>query len=150
VGLLAMIPNLMPVIMMLGFMGWSGTPLDPFTLIIGCIAIGLAVDDTIHFMHNYQRYFSICGDVRTAIFQTLQTTGRAMLFTTLVLTAGFFVYLLSAIKSLANFGFLIGFGLIVAFLADVLLVPALLTVIRGPGGRGGTRAAGGPEESAAV
>jgi predicted RND superfamily exporter protein len=132
-GLLSMVPNLTPIIVTLGLMGWAGIPLDAFNLVVGCIAIGLAVDDTIHFMHNFERNFGACGDARRAIHDTLQTTGRAMLFTTLVLAAGFFIFMLSSIRPLTEFGLLVGFAIVVAFLADVLLAPALLVVVRGPG-----------------
>jgi predicted RND superfamily exporter protein len=134
-GLLSMVPNLTPIIVTLGLMGWARIPLDVFTLVVGCIAIGLAVDDTIHFMHNFERYFRASGDARRAIHDTLQTTGRAMLFTTLVLAAGFFIFMLSSMRPLTEFGLLIGFAIVVAFLADVLLAPALLVVVRGSPGR---------------
>jgi predicted RND superfamily exporter protein len=129
-GLVAMIPNLTPIIITLGLMGWARIPLDAFTLLVGCIAIGLAVDDTIHFMHNFERYFAACGDARQAIHDTLQTTGQAMFFTTLVLAAGFFIFMLSSMRPLTEFGLLTGFAIVVAFLADVLLAPALLMVTR--------------------
>jgi predicted RND superfamily exporter protein len=134
-GLLSMVPNLAPIIVTLGLMGWARIPLDVFTLVMGCIAIGLAVDDTIHFMHNFERHFRASGDARRAIQGTLQTTGRAMLFTTLVLAAGFFIFMLSSLRPLTEFGFLTGFAIAVAFLADVLLAPALLVVVRGSPGR---------------
>jgi predicted RND superfamily exporter protein len=129
-GALSMIPNLSPVIVTLGFMGWFGFAIDPFTLLIGCIAIGLAVDDTIHFMHNFQRYYSISGDARWAVQETLQTTGRALLFTTLVLSTGFFLYMFSSMKNVFEFGFLTGLCLILALLANVLLAPALVMLVR--------------------
>ncbi|MBW1886052.1 MAG: MMPL family transporter, partial [Deltaproteobacteria bacterium] len=60
-GLVSMVPNLLPILLTLGLMGWVGIPLDIFTLLIGCIAIGLAVDDTIHFIHGYKRYWEQHG-----------------------------------------------------------------------------------------
>ncbi|TDI96901.1 MAG: patched family protein [Deltaproteobacteria bacterium] len=129
-GLLSMIPNLAPVVITLGVMGWFGIPLDAFNLLLGCIAIGLAVDDTIHFMHNFQRYYNASGDAPWAVHETLRTTGRALLFTTLVLAAGFFIYMFSSMNNLSDFGFLTGFCLLVAFLADILLAPALMVLVR--------------------
>jgi hypothetical protein len=131
-GLLSMVPNLAPVIITLGLMGWLGFPMDGFTLLIGSIAIGLAVDDTIHFMHNFQRYYSASGDAPGAVHQTLQTTGRALLFTSLVLSTGFFIYMFSSMQNLSNFGLLTGFCIIVAFLADAILAPALMVLVRRP------------------
>jgi len=126
-GLLSMIPNLTPIILTLGFMGYVGMPLDMFTLLIGSIAIGLAVDDTIHFFHNYQRYLEETGDSKLAIEHTLMTAGRAMVVTSTVLTLGFWLYMLATMNNLFNFGLLTGMTMILAFWADILLAPALLT-----------------------
>ncbi len=126
IGLISMIPNLLPIILTLGLMGWLGLPLDLFTMLIGSIAIGLAVDDTIHFMHNYRRYHHDTGDVYQAVHKTLLSSGRAMLITTIVLATGFFLYLFSTMSNLFNFGLLTGFTIIMALLADFLLAPALM------------------------
>ena len=80
-----------PIAQALALMGWLGIPLDNSTLLVGCVIIGLAVDDTIHFMHRFQRYFVQTGDAREAVRLTLQTTGSAMLFTSMALASGFFV-----------------------------------------------------------
>jgi predicted RND superfamily exporter protein len=109
IGLLAMIPNLFPILLTLGLMGWVGLPMDAFTLMVGSIAIGLAVDDTIHFMHNFRRYHERSGDVREAVRETLRTTGQALLFTSLVLSTGFFLFGLASMENLVAFGMLTGF-----------------------------------------
>ncbi len=133
-GLLSMIPNLVPVILTLGLMGWIGFPLDISTMMIGAILLGVAVDDTIHFMHVFYRYHGASGDTNQAIVRTLQTTGRAMLFTSIVLSAGFFIQMLATVDNLTHTGALTGFAVIMAFFADVLLAPALLVAIeRGRG-----------------
>jgi predicted RND superfamily exporter protein len=132
IGLLSMIPNLAPILAALGLMGWVGVPLDAFTLLVGSIAIGLAVDDTIHFMHNFRRYYERSGDLRGAVRETLSSTGQALLFTTLVLCAGFFLYMLASMNSLFHFGLLTGFTIAVAFVADVLLAPALMALAMRP------------------
>ena len=126
IGLLSMIPNLTPIILTLGLLGWFGVPIDLFTMLIGSIAIGLAVDDTIHFMHNYRRYHHETGDVKQAVRETLLSTGRAMFFTTIVLSLGFFLYMFAELSSLFRFGLLTGFTILVALLADFFLAPALL------------------------
>lgn len=125
-GLLSMIPNLAPIIVILGIMGLLDLPLDLFTMLIGSIAIGLAVDDTIHFMHNYRRYYNRYGDLERAIRETLHTSGRAMLVTTIVLSTGFFLYVFSSLNNLFNFGLLTGATIIMALLSDFFLAPALL------------------------
>jgi len=132
IGLLAMIPNLAPIILTLGLMGWAGIPIDAFTLLIGSIAIGLAVDDTIHFMHNFRRYFEASGDVRRAVHETMTSTGQALLYTSLVLSAGFFIYTFATLHNLFYFGLLTGLTIILAFLADVILAPALLALVAKP------------------
>ena len=128
-GLVSMVPNLLPILLTLGMMGWVGIPLDIFTLLIGCIAIGLAVDDTIHFIHSYQRYWNQHGDAGRAITETLATTGKALLFTSLVLSAGFFIFMLSSLNNLIAFGMLTGFAIVMAFIADITITPALLTLV---------------------
>jgi hypothetical protein len=130
-GLVAMLPNLAPILCALGVMGWFGLQLDVFTLLIGSIALGLAVDDTIHFMHNYRRYLAEGNDSREAIQRTLATAGRAMLVTTLVLSSGFLIFTLSSMNNIFNFGMLTAFAIAVALLADFLLAPALMQVIHG-------------------
>jgi predicted RND superfamily exporter protein len=128
-GLVSMIPNLTPVIVTLGVMGWFGIPLEVFTMLIGSIALGLAVDDTVHFMHNFRRYFEQSGDVHHAVRETLATTGQALLFTSIVLSSGFFIFMFASLKMLFHFGLLTGITIIVAFLADLLLAPALMSIL---------------------
>lgn len=127
-GLLSMIPNLTPIILGLLLMYVAKIPLDMFTLLIGSIAIGLAVDDTIHFTHNFRRYYLESGDAEKAIEQTFFTTGKAMVITTIVLSLGFFAYLAANMISVQNFGLLTGSVIVFALLADLLLAPALMII----------------------
>lgn len=128
-GLLSMVPNLLPIVITLGFMGWVGIPLDAFTLLIGSIALGLAVDDTIHFFHHFLRYHEATGDPVYAVHETLLTSGRAMLFTTMVLVTGFWLFMFATLNNLFYFGLLTGLTLVVALAADMLLSPAILTLV---------------------
>ncbi len=130
-GLASMIPNLFPIVVCLGFMGWFDIPLDNFTMLVGAIAIGLAVDDTIHFMHGFRRYNSETGDPREAVRRTLETSGRAMLFTSLVLSAGFLVYTFATLSNMILFGLLTGMAIVIALLADFLIAPALVVLMSG-------------------
>jgi predicted RND superfamily exporter protein len=127
-GFLAMVPNLIPVWMVLGLMGLLDIPLDNSSLMIGSIIIGLAVDDTIHFMHKFQRYYADTGDARLAVRRTLETTGAALLFTSVVLSSGFAVLMLSYMNNTSDFGMLACFGAVTAFLADILVSPALMVL----------------------
>ena len=132
IGLLSMIPNLAPILLMLGVIGATAIPMDLFTMMVGSIAIGLAVDDTIHFMHNFRRYYEQSGDPQQAVFKTLHTTGRAMLVTTIVLSLGFFIFVFASMNNLFYFGLLTAFTIVMALVADYLLAPALMVLVNKP------------------
>lgn len=128
-GLISMIPNLAPIITVLGLMGWLSINLDMFTMLIASIVIGLAVDDTIHFMYNFKRYYTQTGDLHEAVENTLLTAGRAMLTTSVVLSIGFFIFMFAAMNNLFYFGLLAGSAVLLALGADLLLAPALMTLV---------------------
>ena len=128
-GLVSMVPNLIPVLAVLGLMGWMDVALDSTTMMVGAMVIGIAVDDTIHFMHKFHRYFEESGDIEVAVRETMKTTGSALLFTSLVLAAGFSVFALSGMSNFRIFGLLSAYAALVAFLADILVAPALLSVV---------------------
>jgi len=132
IGLLSMIPNLTPILMMLGLMGILSIRMDLFSMLVASIAIGLAVDDTIHFMHNFRRYYDESGDPVKAVYDTLHTAGRAMLVTTIVLSLGFFIYGFATMQNVKVFGLLTGFTVIMALAADYFLAPALMVVVNKP------------------
>jgi len=132
IGLLAMLPNLAPIFVTLGLMGWLGFPFDMFTMLIGSIAIGLAVDDTIHFMHHFRRYYALTGDPVESVRQTLHTAGRAMLVASVVLSLGFFILMLASMNNIYYFGLLTGLAIILALLADFFMSPALMVLIHRP------------------
>jgi predicted RND superfamily exporter protein len=129
IGLLSMVPNLAPILLTLGIMGAFSIHMDLFTMMVGSIAIGLAVDDTIHFMHNFRRYYEQSGDPCAAVYETLHTTGRAMLVTTVVLSIGFFIFTFATMKNLFNFGLLTAFTITMALVADYFIAPALMVVV---------------------
>ncbi|MGD8763692.1 MAG: efflux RND transporter permease subunit [Desulfobacteraceae bacterium] len=132
IGLLSMVPNLAPILLMLGVIGATPISMDLFTMMVASIAIGLAVDDTIHFMHNFRRYFEQNGDPKLAVYQTMHTTGRAMLVTTIVLSLGFSIFVFADMKNLFNFGLLTAFTILMALAADYFVAPALMVVINRP------------------
>jgi len=129
IGLISMIPNFLPILLGLGLMGFNGMHLDMTNILVGSIAIGLAVDDTVHFLHNFNRYNTTFKDPRKAVAMTMQTTGQAMIFTTIILFFGFLVFTLSSLTNLVSFGLISAFTIVMALLADLLLVPALLILI---------------------
>lgn len=128
-GLVSMFPNALPIMLVMGIMGGLGILLNLNTIMIGCIAIGLVVDDTMHFMYNFSRYMSIYQDPARAVRETLLSTGRAMLITTLVLSGGFFVLLLTTLKNFKIFGLFTGIIILLALLADFVLAPAIVMLM---------------------
>ena len=132
IGLLSMIPNLAPILIMLGIIGATPFKMDLFTMMVASIAIGLAVDDTIHFMHNFRRYYEQSGDPKQAVYETLHTTGRAMLVTSIVLSIGFFIFVFASMNNLFAFGLLTAITILMALAADYLVAPALMVLVNRP------------------
>jgi predicted RND superfamily exporter protein len=127
-GLLAMIPNLLPIVAVLGLMGAIGLPLDLFSLLTGSIVLGLAVDDTIHFTSGFGRDLALHGDAVGAVQRTLGTTGQAMCFTTLILCSGFSMFAFAYMRNGVVFGSVTAVALGLALAADVVLAPALFVL----------------------
>ena len=136
-GLLAMIPNLMPIGVMLGLMGWLDLPLDGFTVMIACIAIGIGVDDTIHYLHHLRGRLRAGEQLHAAMTDTTLGVGRALVFTSVMLTLGFWIFCLSDFVGTRNFGLLTGITVLVALVADLLVLPAVLRLTGVPRGWGG-------------
>ncbi|MBW1686669.1 MAG: MMPL family transporter, partial [Deltaproteobacteria bacterium] len=130
-GLISMAPNLLPVFLILAGMGLFDLPLDASSMMVGSIIIGLAVDDTIHFLHRFRLEFERSGDTHQAVRETLRTTGTALFFTSLVLTTGFATTaILGTMENTVRFGYLSALGIAIAFVANVLLTPALVTLTK--------------------
>jgi predicted RND superfamily exporter protein len=127
-GLLAMVPNVFPILLTLGVMGYFGFPLDSFTLMIGAIALGVCDDDTIHAWHHIRTLHRQGEPLDTAVAATLATTGRAALFASIVLSAGFLGFTLSSMWNLRNFGILTTLTIVFALASEFLLGPALLAL----------------------
>jgi len=130
-GLISMIPNLGPILFVLGFIGWFSIPLNMFTMLVASIAIGLSVDNTIHFMYNFKKYYEKTGDIAEGVKNALNTAGRALLTTTVVLSIGFFIFMFASMKNLFEFGFFTGIAIILALASNFFMAPALLTLIIG-------------------
>jgi uncharacterized protein len=130
-GLLAMVPNIFPIALTFGFMGWFGITLNLGTVMIASIAIGIAVDDSIHFVSHYQRNRAQGKNTEAAIYATTTGVGLALLNTSVVLALGFSVFGLSDISHLVNFGLLTALTVVTALLADFLLLPAVLLLFVG-------------------
>ncbi|MFG1495005.1 MMPL family transporter [Saccharospirillum sp. HFRX-1] len=125
-GLIAMLPNLAPIVVVMGLMHHVGIPLDLFTMLVATIAIGITVDNTVHFAHHFRRALFEQRDTRRATDIAFQNAGKALLTTAVVLTAGFYVFLFSDVSSIFNFGFLSGTAFLLALLSNFTLTPVLL------------------------
>jgi predicted RND superfamily exporter protein len=125
-GLIAMVPNLFPIIMNFGLMGWLGMELSAATSLIAAIAIGLAVDDTIHYMFRCNRELRHGRDRERALENTIGHVGRPILFTTITISLGFAVLLFSSFEPTSAFGLMMVITMFSALVGDLLLLPALM------------------------
>lgn len=126
VGLIAIVPNLFPIIINFGIMGWLGIELSMFTSLIASIAIGLAVDDTIHYLVRYNTEFRKDLDDKRALRQTLRHIGRPIIFTTLTISIGFSILTMSSFKPTAIFGIMMAVTMFSALVGDLILLPSML------------------------
>ncbi|MBH30845.1 MAG: hypothetical protein CMG71_02505 [Candidatus Marinimicrobia bacterium] len=127
----SMIPNFIPLLLMAGVMGFFEIKLRPTTAMTFAIAFGIAVDDTIHYLARFrQELFAHGGHYREANEQTLLTTGKALVSTSLVLSAGFFIMVSSNFLPSRDFGFLSAMTMLGALLGDLFFLPAVLTLVR--------------------
>jgi predicted RND superfamily exporter protein len=131
IGLLALIPNLFPILVILGITGHFGIPLDSDTLLVVPIAIGLAVDDTIHFLMHYQNLRGMGVGVSEALEKSCREVGHALIYTSIILSLGFLVFTMSASKPFTYFGILSSLSMLTALLADLFLLPAIIYQLEG-------------------
>lgn len=128
--LVAMVPNLLPIAIIAALMGLLGIPIDMANLLIASIALGIAVDDTIHFLHHFRAHFIRHGDREQAIRYSFRHSGRALVTTSAILAAGFAVFAVSRVVSLQRFGALIATTVVIALAIDLVFTPALLRTMR--------------------
>jgi len=125
--LCSLIPNLIPLVMTAGLMGWMGISIKPSTVLVFSVALGIAIDITIRFLVNYKQelpHFN--GKVHETIVQTIRETGISIVYTSLVLIAGFIIFVFSGFGSTQALGWLTSFTLLVATLTNLVLLPVLL------------------------
>jgi len=130
-GLLAVIPNLFPIVVILGLMGWLGFSLDMVTAMVAPMLIGIAVDDTMHFFIHYRQQRKISSSAREASLHTFLSVGNALTATSVVLAGGFILFAFSQMRSLQHLGILAAAGIVSALAADILLSPLLLDLFEG-------------------
>ena len=126
VGLIAIVPNMFPIVINFGIMGWLGIELSMVTSLIASIAIGLAVDDTIHYLFRYNREFKRDLDSNRALSETLKQVGRPIVFTTVTICVGFSILMFSSFKPTAVFGIMMAITMLSALVGDLILLPSLM------------------------
>ncbi|MBR5384869.1 MAG: MMPL family transporter [Bacteroidales bacterium] len=130
VAVVGMIPNIAPAIIVGGMMGWLGYPLDMMTASLIPMVLGIAVDDTIHFINHSHVAYDRCGDYETAIGRTFRTEGLAIVMSTVIISATFAGFVLSDAIQMRNWGVLAVAGMVSALLADLFLTPILFRYLR--------------------
>ncbi|MDQ7050440.1 MAG: MMPL family transporter [Enterobacterales bacterium] len=128
--IIGMFPNLMGAFFVLGLMGWSGIPLDMMTITIAAISIGIAVDNTIHYIHRFKKEYARLGSYVEAMYACHDTIARAMYFTSITIIVGFSVLVLSNFMPSIYFGLFTSLAMVVALLANLTLLPVLLLLIK--------------------
>ena len=125
--LISLIPNLLPLIITAGVMGFTGIPLKPSTILVFSIAFGISVDDTIHFLAKYRQELIANGwKINKAVFSALRETGISMFYTSIVLFFGFSIFMSSNFGGTQALGGLVAVTLMMAMLANLILLPSLL------------------------
>jgi predicted RND superfamily exporter protein len=130
VGLIALIPNLIPALLALGLLGISGIPLDFFTMMLAPIIIGISIDDTVHFISHYQQKLAKDGDVNAALRETMSEAGPGVVFTALILGLGFGIMAIASAAGTSNMGKFGALAIFVGLLNDLFLLPALLLAFK--------------------
>ena len=128
-GAISMVPNLLPIVGLVGVMGATGIWLDYSNALISSIALGIVVDDTIHFLHHFRVHLDKHHSVDRALSHAYAYSGRAMIITSVVLVGGFSAFVLGALATARNFGKLLAVTVALALLVDLVLTPALLRVV---------------------
>lgn len=130
IGLIGLIPNVTPAVVVGGLMGWMGYPLDMMTATIMPMILGLAVDDTIHFFNHGHLEFDRVGNYREAILRSFRTIGTPIVLTSVVICANFAIYTTSNCISFIHMGLLSTAGIVSALLADLCITPILFQKFR--------------------
>ena len=125
--IISLLPNLLPLIMTAGLMGYLGVPIKPSTILVFSIAFGISVDDTIHFLAKYRQELKANNwKIRKSVFNALRETGVSMFYTSIVLFFGFSVFMISSFGGTVALGGLISTTLLFAMFSNLILLPALL------------------------
>lgn len=131
IGFISIVPNLLPILLVLNIMVIMKWPLDMATIMFGAIALGIVVDDTLHFLYHFKLNYRETGDALLANKRTLLATGPALFITTVIFASGAAANMLSSLENIFAFGLTMSLATVFALLADIIVVPALLVSIYG-------------------
>ncbi len=128
--LCSLIPNVIPLVITAGVMGWAGVPLKPSTVLVFSVALGIAIDITIRFLVNYKQELPTHNNnVKVTVTSTIRHTGLSIVYTSLVLIAGFIIFCFSSFGGTLALGWLTSITLLVATLTNLILLPVLLLLV---------------------
>lgn len=130
IAIIAIIANTIPVGVIFGFMGWMDIPLDMMTITIAAISIGIAVDDTIHYIHRFRLEYQQTDHLLLSVKNAHKSIGKAMFYTSTIIMIGFSILVLSSFIPTIYFGLLTMIAMFMAIVADLLLLPVLLLLIK--------------------
>ncbi len=123
----SLIPNIIPLLITAGIMGWAGIPLKPSTVLVFSVALGIAIDVTIRFLVNYKQELPHNNyDMKQTVIETIHSTGISIIYTSLVLIAGFVIFCFSGFDGTKALGWLTSITLITATFTNLVLLPAIL------------------------
>ena len=128
--LCSLLPNVIPLVITAGVMGWVGVPLKPSTVLVFSVALGIAIDITIRFLVNYKQEMKNTDEVQENVIQTIHSTGLSIIYTSIVLIAGFVIFCFSGFGGTQALGWLTSLTLVVATVANLAFLPALLISLR--------------------
>jgi uncharacterized protein len=130
IALIAIATNIIPISAIFGIMGWLNIPLDIMTITIAAIAIGIGVDDTIHFIHRFKEEFKVDHSYVNSMRRSHESIGYAMYYTSLVIIMGFSILVLSNLIPTIYFGLLTVITMITVLVANLLLLPRLILIFK--------------------
>ena len=128
IGAIALVPNTLPIVVVLGMLGWSGSPINMGTAMIAAVSLGLSVDSSIHYTTAFRRALAADGAIRAALATAHQTAGRAMIFSTLALVVGFLALTTSGFMPTVSFGGLSCLTLLGGLVGNLVVLPVLLSL----------------------
>jgi predicted RND superfamily exporter protein len=130
ISLIALFPNLLSIGVVLGMMGWLGIPLDMMTITIAAISVGIAVDDTIHYIHRFKQEFVTDGNYLAAMHRSHRSIGHAMYYTSVTIIIGFSILVMSNFIPTIYFGMLTSLAMLIALLCALTLLPQLIILCK--------------------